>query len=510
MTNMIHIDTRFNRAIRYIIRMKVMTKPTLILAMLLTLAVCMNSHAENLPDIGDAAGRILTPTDEHQIGAQFYRRLQQSVTLVDDPEINQYLRALGLSLVSNSDNPFQPYLFFVVDDPTVNAFAAPGGYIGIHSGLIFAARNEGELASVLAHEIAHITQRHIARAIEAQTKSTPLNTAALLAAILLGASGNGQAATAAVATVVAGSAQSSINFTRANEKEADRAGITILARSNINPGAMADFFGRLEQISRVNKSSLPEFLRTHPVTQSRIADSRARADQYTNQHKELGRKDSEYFQLIKARLRVLLADDKKNILRQFESEANKKNASTSTQYGYALALTQRGQYSKARKILNTLLAQSPDDNHYVSALAKVELGDNNNTGAIKLLAGSLELNPHNHAVTLNYAKALLLANKAQDARKLLQTHLRRSQPQRASGVQFALTYKLLAQALGKTGATIEAHEALAEYYLLSGNNSGAIEQLEIAVKLAERQDNLAAQRIEARLEQLQPKQDEKG
>ncbi|MBN4069178.1 M48 family metallopeptidase [Beggiatoa alba] len=474
--------------------------------MLLSLMLGMNSHAENLPDIGDTAGRILTPEDERQIGAQFYRQLQQSVTLVDDPEINQYLRALGLSLVSNSDNPFQPYLFFVVDDPSVNAFAAPGGYIGIHSGLIFAARNEGELASVLAHEIAHITQRHIARAIEAQTKSAPLNTAALLAAILLGASGNGQAATAAVATVVAGSAQSSINFTRANEKEADRAGITILARSNIDPGAMSDFFGRLEQVSRINKSALPEFLRTHPVTQSRIADSRARADQY----KEIGRKDSQYFQLIKARLRVLLANDKKNILRQFESEANKKNARVSTQYGYALALTERGQYGKARKILNALLAQSPDDNHYISALAKVELGDNNDTGAIKLLAGSFELNPHNHAVTLNYAAALLLANKAQDARELLQTHLRRSQPQRSLGVQFALTYKLLAQALGETGETIEAHEALAEYYLLSGNNSSAIDQLEIAVKLAEQQDNLAAQRIEARLEQLQPKKDDKG
>ena len=203
-------------------RILTIRKLILVLMLFLGLVIGLSGYAENLPDIGDTAGRILTPEDERQIGAQFYRQLQQSVTIIDDPEVNQYLRSLGLSLVSNSDDPFQPFRFFVVDDASVNAFAAPGGYIGIHSGLMFAARNEGELASVLAHEIAHITQRHIARAIEAQTKSAPLNTAALLAAILLGASGNEQAATAAVATSVAGTAQSSINFTRANEKEADR------------------------------------------------------------------------------------------------------------------------------------------------------------------------------------------------------------------------------------------------------------------------------------------------
>lgn len=472
------------------------TKNTLTTALMLIGLVFMTStHAEDLPDIGDTAGSILTPEDERQIGAQFYRQLQQSVTIIDDPEVNQYVRALGLSLVSNSDAPFQPFLFFVIDNPTINAFATPGGYIGIHSGLIFAAKNEGELASVLAHEIAHVTQRHIARAIEARSKSAPLNTVALLAAILLGASGNGQAATAAVATATAGSVQSSINFTRANEKEADRAGIAILARSNIDPSSMPDFFGRLEQVSRINKSALPEFLRTHPVTQSRIADSRSRADQHTNG----GRKDTALFQHIKARLRVLLADDKQNMLRQFESEAKKEDATRSTYYGYALALTERERLNDAREVLNTLLARSPDDSHYVSALAKVELADNNTAKALKLLSDNFELRPHNHAATMHYAEALLQANRPSDARHLLQTHLRRGSS------QSALTYKFLSEALGKTNAKMEAHEALAEYYLLKGNQKGAIEQLEIALAIAERSDDLADQRIDARLEQLRPK-----
>jgi len=476
---------------------KIRTYPPLVTSLLLLLGLVagLNSYAENLPDIGDTAGSILTPADERQIGAQFYRQLQQSVTILDDPEVNQYLRSLGLSLVSNSDDPFQPYRFFIVEDASINAFAAPGGYIGIHSGLIFASRNEGELASVLAHEIAHITQRHIARAIEARTKSAPLNTAALLAAILLGASGNGQAATAAAAASVAGSAQSSINFTRANEKEADRTGITILARAGIDPSAMPDFFSRLEQVSRVNKSALPEFLRTHPVTQSRIADSRARADQYT----EVGRKDSNYFQLIKARLRVLLADNKDRNLRQFKSEADKKDARTATQYGYALALTNSGHYREARDLLNKLLAQSPDQSHYVSALAELEIADNNDAKALTLLAESFKLNPHNHAITLLYAETMILTKQVSDARDLLQAHLRRG------NTGSALTYKLLSKALGKTNATIEAHEALAEYYHLSGNNIDAIGQLKIAAQLADKQDALAAQRVEARLEQLQPK-----
>lgn len=467
------------------------------LAIVLSFFFAQNIYAENLPDIGDTAGRILTPEDERRIGEQFFRQLQQNATIIEDAEINQYIQSLGLSLVSNSDDPFQAYRFFMVDNNTVNAFAAPGGYIGIHSGLMFATRNEGELASVFAHEIAHITQRHIARAIEAQSKAAPLNTAALLAAILLGAAGNGQAASAAVATSVAGSAQRSINFTRANEKEADRTGITILARSGINPSAMPDFFGRLEQVSRVNQSSLPEFLRTHPVTQSRIADSRARADQY----EDSGRKDSEYFQLIKARLRVLLASDKQAVLKQLQSENEKPESSLATQYGLALALSQTGQYKNARELLKKLLAKSPDNIHLTNALARVEMNDGNDELATKLLADNFELYPHNHAVTLNYAEALLLNNKPLKAQRLLREHTRRSSQQSAN------TYKLLAEALGKTNSTIEAHESLAEYHYLSGDHDEAINQLEIAAKLAENKDDFAAQRISTKIEQLQPKKE---
>ena len=470
------------------------------LAIVLSFSLAQNIYAENLPDIGDTAGRILTPEDERRIGEQFFRQLQQNATIIEDAEINQYIQSLGLSLVSNSDDPFQAYRFFMVDNNTVNAFAAPGGYIGIHSGLMFATRNEGELASVFAHEIAHITQRHIARAIEAQSKAAPLNTAALLAAILLGAAGNGQAASAAVATSVAGSAQRSINFTRANEKEADRTGITILARSGINPSAMPDFFGRLEQVSRVNQSALPEFLRTHPITRSRIADSRARADQY----EDAGRKDSEYFQLIKARLRVLLAEDKQAAVKQFESEVEKEDANLASRYGLALAYSENGQYQKARELLKKLLQQSPDDKHFTNALARVEMNEGNDTLAVKLLSENFELNPHNHAVTLNYAEALLLTNEPVKTQRLLQEHIRRG------NTQSATTYKLLAEALGKTNSTIEAHESLAEYHYLSGDRNEAINQLEIAIKRAKNKDSLAIQRIEARLEQLRPEKDKKS
>lgn len=465
----------------------------LIVAVGLQIGLCQDGYAADLPDIGDGAGRVLTPEDERRIGAQFYRQLQRSVKIIDDPEVNQYIESLGLMLVSNSDNPFQPFRFFVIDAPSINAFAAPGGYIGIHSGLISSARNEGELASVLAHEVAHITQRHLARAIEAQSKSAPLSTAALLAAILLGAQGSGQAAQAAVASTIAGAQQSSINFTRSNEKEADRTGIAILARSGIDPRAMPDFFERLEQVSRVNKSALPEFLRTHPVTQSRIADSRSRADQ----HSGAGRIDSDYFQLIKARLQVILSDNKQDVLQQFEAAVGKADATAATRYGYALALTINEKYEAARQQLEKLLQQAPDHSHYVSALAEVELADHNDERALQLLADNFELNPYNHAVTMNYADALLLTQHPQQAQELLQAHLRRG-----GGSSSALTYKLLAQAFGASNATLEAHEALAEYEYLSGDYDEAISHLEIASRLAKDKDQLAAQRIDARIEQL--------
>ena len=229
------------------------------------------------------AGVLISPQQEYGIGQAFFWQLQQSVDLIDDPEVNSYLQTIGARLVSNSDTPSLPFTFFMVPDPSVNAFAAPGGFIGIHSGLLLTSQSEDEMASVLAHEITHVSQRHLLRGFE---KSKQLNIAViagLIAAALLGAS-DATAGSAALLAVQAGGVQAQLDFSRAHESEADNLGMLILVRSGFDAQAMPTFFERLQRESRFYTGySVPEFLRTHPVTISRIADARGRAVTLSNQ-----------------------------------------------------------------------------------------------------------------------------------------------------------------------------------------------------------------------------------
>jgi beta-barrel assembly-enhancing protease len=259
------------------------------------------SHADlaDLPSMGDTAGQLISPEQEKQFGESFMRQIRRSGKLVQDPELNDYLQQLGYRLAAASDAPGYGFTFFLVDDPSINAFAGPGGYIGVHTGLLLAARNESELAGVLAHEIAHVTQRHLLRAYEAAQRMSLPTAAALLAAILIG-SQDSQAGQAALVGLQAASAQYQINFTRANEHEADRVGIQTLVRSGIDPRGMPDFFERLHQQTRLYGNRLPEFLSTHPVTTSRIAETAARAEAHAGE----GRRDSLGFQLARTSLQV--------------------------------------------------------------------------------------------------------------------------------------------------------------------------------------------------------------
>jgi predicted Zn-dependent protease len=235
----------------------------------------------NLPNIGDPSGSTISPEQERQLGENLMRWLRQNNLVVEDPIIQDYIETLGYKLVSNSDHQDQKFTFFVIADPTLNAFAAPGGFIGVNSGLIQAAQSESELAAVLAHEVAHITQRHMARSFDAAKKQNLTTAAAILAAILLGQNSS-DLAKAAITAGMAANTQMKINFTRSNEQEADRLGIQALVNAGYNPESMALFFERMEKAARLYGPQLPEFLSTHPVSVSRIADARNRARQFKN------------------------------------------------------------------------------------------------------------------------------------------------------------------------------------------------------------------------------------
>ena len=427
-----------------------------------------------LPDLGDESSAAITPSQERRLGAEFMRQARKTLKLVDDPEINGYIQSLGQRLVSHSDTPHQPFHFFVVEDPTINAFAVPGGYVGVHTGLMLNAQSESELASVLAHEISHVTQRHIPRMIvEEQHASLPA-LAAILASILVASSGH-SGGEAGIALTSAAMAQREINFTRAFEEEADRIGEGLLARSGFDPRAMPKFFERMQAANRYNDTSLPEFLRTHPVTTNRIADARNRAEQYPVRNV----RDSLEFLLTRARLQAFDVGDPVEIARGFRANLaqGKFRNALAERYGYALAMMRAQDIAGARAEIAKLVAQQPDRISFRIAQAQIEAAGGKFDEALSIYAAAYRKSPSWSPLAREYASTLLQTGRAREALAILAPVVR-------EGTDDPGLYKMMASAAGDTGDRVEAHRSMAEYYYLNGNFPAALEQLQIATRFA--------------------------
>lgn len=459
-----------------------------VLISLLWIAAAPIASASDLPDIGDTSGTLLSPEQERQIGAAAMRDLRRSLAIIDDPIINEYIQSLGYRLVANSDSQQRQFTFFVVNDPSVNAFAAPGGFIGLNTGLILITESESELASVLAHEIAHITQNHFLRAMESASRMNLPATAALIAAIILG-----QDSQALGGAVIGGYIQQRINFTRANEQEADRVGIDVLMRSNFDPRSMPLFFSRLQQSGRYSSTAVPEFLSTHPVTTARIADAASRAEQLP----KTTTLESESYRLVQASLRVKAEKDPAQSVRYFSAQLKNERYKNdvATQYGYAMALSGAGQHKPARQVLTKLLQKTPDNLVLLVAKAEIELAARRYQDASDVLAGALKIYPDNHALTLLYANVLLQNKQAASATTLLQRHAKLH-------VAEPSVYKLLAQAEEESGHPLNAHQAMAEFHYHNGELREAIDQLTTALTLIRDNNFYQQSRVKARLDQF--------
>lgn len=445
----------------------------------------------NLPDLGDESIAVISPAQERKLGEDLMRRSRRSLALVDDPELNEYIQNLGQRLVSHSDNTQQDFRFFIINNPAINAFALPGGFVGVHTGLILITQNEAELASVLAHEIAHVTQRHIPRLIAESQRTTLPAMAAILASILLASSGH-QGGEAAIALTSATVAQKGLNFTRTFEEEADRIGMGILARSSYDPSAMPDFFEHMQNMNRINDANptdLPEFLRTHPITTNRIADARNRAMQLPRRQTS---NDLE-FQLARAKIRAFAPGNSTDIVRAFKSnlELGKYSSADAERYGYILALLRAKQLDEARVEVKKLIEHYPNKSAYRIVQAEIEMAVNNFDQALAIYAFAYTKNPSSQPLLRSYADALLKAKRPRQAKKIIKIALqtRPNDPE---------LHQILSQAAGGLGNDYEAHYALAEYYYLNGDLNGALKQLQIATRYSE--DNFYLQSVvEARI-----------
>ncbi len=462
----------------------------ILLSLLAGLAMA-KSEFEDLPNLGDSTGQIYSPQQDRALGTAFMRELRQQDLILEDPEVNRYLASLGRKLTVHSENPGFGFSFFAVNDGRINAFAGPDGHIGANRGLILAAENESELAAVLAHEIAHVTQRHLARAFETEKKLSLPTTAAILAAILIGTQ-NGEAGAAAITTATAASLQSRINFTRANEQEADRVGIQTLAESGFDPDGMASFFERLQKDARLYGASPPEFLSTHPVTTNRIAEAESRASSYP----KVQVRDNPDFQLIRAKLRVLGYDNPPQVLADFQRYHGTSGGDTPAErYEYALLLAENEKYPEAIRVMDALLHADPDRLAYRLAQADIYQRNRQYREALSVYKSTNALYPGELAVVLPYASTLLASNQADAAYALLLDISN-------AGAENPQLYKMLALAAGTSGNMAQSHTAMSQYYYLNGFTDKAIEQLQLAAKIKGLSDYLAT-RIQARLSQLQ-------
>jgi predicted Zn-dependent protease len=450
-----------------------MLKPLTFILALSFLALTLRAEEISkieLPDMGDSSGTLITPEEEKELGEAFFRSLHSQITINQDAEIQQYIESIGQKLVASSDAPSNPFHFFVVMENDINAFAGPGGYIGVNSGLILITEAESELASVMAHEIGHVTQRHLYRAAEAAGRLSIPTMAATLAAILLGTQSPalGQAA---IMAIQAGSVQFQINFTRENEEEADRVGMQTLAGSQFDPRSMPAFFERLQQSTRYYGQNIPEFLRTHPVTASRISDTRGRAETYP--YKQYP--DSLAYQLTKAKIRALGNTDDADAQKYFQTRLNQGTAEQRTvaQYGLGLMALKQQKFKEAETIFQALQKQFPNQSQYAAALARTAMESRNYPLALARYHKLLDQFPDNEAIALEYVGALLKAGNPDQARKNLLALSPKTK-------QMPVYSQLLAQVYSDLKQPAESHRYLAEYYYQIGQTKDAILQIRLA------------------------------
>ena len=470
----------------------------ILLCLLLPMLVRADTQDVDLPELGSAADQALTPQMERILGRMVLRRV--SPRAIDDLQVNQYLQQLGKRLAEGSQRTAEDFAFVPVDDKRINAFAAPGGVVGINTGIFLNSSSVHETAAVVAHEIAHVTQKHLARAYSQQSTLTLQNAVTLVGAILL-ATVDPQLAQAAVTIGTASSLQRQINFTRANEQEADRVGMQVLTRAGYNPSGMPDFFGKLLRASRHVQSELPEFLRTHPLTENRLAEARSLATLYPARNYPA---DTDFL-LIRTRLQLRNMSHTE-ALRHFEQKLMHLKADTppeevaAIRYGYALALINLRHYDQARTQLQQLLDTDSMRLSYLLAQARLELDTEQPDQADNWFQKARQLYPDHSAPVLEQARGWLRFQRPRQASALLREYGRFRKPLDIS------YYELSARAEAEAGFPGSSALALSQASYLKGQTQQAVKQLQTALKSTTAISEYDRQRIRVRLAELELQQ----
>jgi len=426
----------------------------------------------SLPDLGSTANTILTRADEYQIGRMVVRDLRNQNLLLDDAETAEYLQSLGDRIGVEAQDGEQTLTFLPVRDNSLNAFALPGGFIGVHSGLMLLTADESELAAVMAHEIGHVTQRHMARAAQAEGRIGLTSIAGLLGAALIGiATGSPDATLGMVSMAQATSMQQQVNFTRMEEHEADRVGIGYLAAAGFDPNGMPSFFSTMMRERGIGGDDIPPLLLTHPVEPVRLAEARARIESMPPVQR---RPDSASYPYIRERVRILTNPPKTDLRRYYETRRAKEPTNQALQYGQALVETAANNPAAAVELLKPLVAARPQLSLLHIALAQAQFAAGQQDEAIATFENALTLSPRNVPVSVRYAEVLVKTGSAKKAHTML-LDLFNNVPPTPDQI------RLIAMVASAAGDTADAYYYMGELHIANGDLMLATTQLDLAL-----------------------------
>jgi predicted Zn-dependent protease len=475
-------------------------KHRLALALLLISTGCATplqagpNSSNELPALGDSVSSIVSPEKEYQLGRAWMRQLRGSTPSINDPLVQDYLEHLCYRLAFHSPLQNPDLSLILIRDKQINAFAVPGGVIGINAGLLLYAENESEAAAVLAHELGHLSQRHFARQLLANKQNQWIYLGTLLASIALAAKGDGQGAFAVGMGAQAALIDSQLSYSRQYEQEADRIGMQTLVDSGMDPHAMPNFFQRLERQSR-QVGAVPEFMLTHPLTASRIADTSNRADQYPQKLAQ----DSLDYQLARVRMLTLDINDTGYGPAYFQQQLVNADANSNrakmNRLGLALSLTHERQYAKASTALAPLLAEDAQRIDYLLARADIALAQRDYESAIKQLEMPFQLTPDSYPLLMYYAHAQISAGHPERVIERLEAAARERSDD-------PYIWQFLVDAYTGSKNPLGIYRSRAEVYFLYGNNDHALEQLQLAAKLVKDDYPLTA-KIQKRMREIE-------
>ncbi len=460
------------------------------------LGLSTTGHAagsNDLPELGDASSSLISPQLEREIGEDFLKQIHAALPTVDDPVLKYYVHQQLANLAQHSELRERVLSAVLIDSDQINAFAAPGGVVGINLGLMLYAEDVHEYSSVLAHELAHLSQRHFARGIEEQRSQSLPALAAMIAAIMIGAMGGGDAGIAAISSVQAIAQANQLRYSRGREQEADRIGLNTLVRADLDPQGMGRMFERMQRAYRYTRKP-PEFLLTHPLSETRIADVKSQTLQYGNDEFAT----SIEYQMMRTRALVRYAASPQTAVKQFEKEVRDDPENLALRYGLAMALSANERHDEAIALNDQLYSSNPHNILYAASYADVLTKAGKIDQALQLLARELALNPDNPPLATLYAEALVADEQFEAAEKVL---LRQSIVNKHD----VDVWYDLAEVSGLAGNIVGVHLARAEFFTLHGAYQRAIQHLEYARRLTSRKNEQLHARLDQRITDLRDK-----